>query len=326
MPCGADTQIDKTRDLESRLSSERQGRLGVSDKLDAVTKTAKQHEREASSLRERLEELEPLLTETQNARMQTQKESERQKQERSDLLVRVFKDVNRFLGTEDNTTPHNFNLFRDTLLQRMRSINGARSDFDKRIKEVEVGMEKSMTRLKRQLDAKWRALDGFEASVKKLELQRSQQRSKIAQKDGELEAARGRLAELQRELNIARTNRSSGTPSGGAELGRAIERADRAERRVRDAMASVQALEKRLAEETARSAGAEGKWEARVKEYENRLRMAGEKVKAEKQGGKERARQLEEQVRDLQTRIDHANVHNRRAEHVVANAAHLMDN
>lgn len=311
------------------MSTERQGRLSVSDKLDAVTKTAKQHEREVSTLRERLEELEPLLTETQNARMQVQKESERQKQERSDLLLRVFKDVNRFLGAEDNTTPHNFNVFRDTLLQRMRSISGARSDFDKRIKEVESGMEKSMTRLKRQLDAKWRALDGFEASVKKLELQRSQQRTKLAQKDGELDAARGRVAELQRELNVARARRDSSSgssPSSSADLARAAERADRAERRLRDALVTLQALEKRLAEETARSAGAEGKWEARVKEYESRLRIAGEKVKAEKQGGKERAKQLEEQVRDLQTRIDHANVHNRRAENVVANAAHLLDN
>lgn len=277
-------------------------------------------------MRERLEELEPLLTETQNARMQVQKESERQKQERSDLLLRVFKDVNRFLGTEDNTTPANFNVFRDTLLQRMRSISGARSDFDKRIKEVESSMEKQMTRLKRQLDAKWRALDGFEASVKKLELQRSQQRSKIAQKEGELEAQRGRVAELQRELNMARRSSTSGSPSGSsAEAARAAERAERAERRLREALATVQSLEKRLAEEQSRSAGAENKWEARVKEYENRLRMAGEKVKAEKQGGKERAKQLEEQVRDLQARIEHVNVHNRRAEGVVANAAHLLD-
>lgn len=42
---------------------------------------------------------------------------------------------------------------------------------------------------------------------------------------------------------------------------------------------------------------AEDKWEARVKEYENRLRIAGEKIKTEKQGGKERAMQLESQVR-----------------------------
>jgi hypothetical protein len=44
--------------------------------------------------------------------------------------------------------------------------------------------------LKRQLEQKWRALDTFEASVKKLELTRMQWRSKYALKDGELEAAK----------------------------------------------------------------------------------------------------------------------------------------
>ena len=46
-----------------------------------------------------------------------------------------------------------------------------------------------------------------------------------------------------------------------------------------------------------RAGQAENKWEARVKEYENRLRIAGEKIKTEKQGGKERAIQLEGQIR-----------------------------
>ena len=44
--------------------------------------------------------------------------------------------------------------------------------------------------LKRQLEQKWRALDNFEALVKKLETTRSQWRSKYAIKDGELDAAK----------------------------------------------------------------------------------------------------------------------------------------
>jgi hypothetical protein len=42
------------------------------------------------------------------------------------------------------------------------------------------------------MEQKWRALDNFEASVKKLELTRSQWRSKYAMKDGELDAAKVR--------------------------------------------------------------------------------------------------------------------------------------
>lgn len=56
-------------------------------------------------------------------------------------------------------------------------------------------------------------------------------------------------------------------------------------------------LEERAAEIQARSGVADKKWEERVREYENRLRIAGEKIKTEKQGGKERVMQLEGYVR-----------------------------
>ena len=42
---------------------------------------------------------------------------------------------------------------------------------------------------------------------------------------------------------------------------------------------------------------ADSKWEARVKEYETRLRAAEEKVKREKQGYKERVVELENQLK-----------------------------
>lgn len=110
-------------------------------------------------LRERMEELEPLLTETQQEQFRLQKASEQQRQERSELLLRVFKDVNRFLGTEvscacqargmglmrqDHTTPANFAVFKDTLLSRLRTMTNMRSDFEKRVKETETGVEHKM--------------------------------------------------------------------------------------------------------------------------------------------------------------------------------------
>lgn len=75
------------------------------------------------------------------------------------------------------------------------------------------------------------------------------------------------------------------------------ERAEAAERRAARANNALASLEAKLAEMQGRAGQAEDKWAARVKEYENRLRVAGEKIKTEKQGGKERARALEEQVR-----------------------------
>ncbi|OWT40032.1 hypothetical protein C362_02530 [Cryptococcus neoformans Bt1] len=315
------TMLDKQRDIENRLSSERQGRLNISDKLDHTLKTAKQHEREANLLRERIEELEPLLTETQQERFQMQKQSETQRQERSELLLRVFKDVNKFLGMEHHTTPANFALFRDTLLQRLKAMMSVRAEFEKKLKDTEASVDKRMASLKRQLEEKWRTLDQFEAAVKKLELTKREWRSKFAIKEGELQAVQVRNNELHSQISSLKSDTISGSSS---QLRSLTERAVAAEKRAQTASNQLASLEERLAEYQTRYSQAENKWEARVKEYENRLRIAGEKIKTEKQGGKERAVQLEAQVRELEKQVQEARKRNQRAEGVVASAAHLL--
>ncbi|EAL21033.1 hypothetical protein CNBD4090 [Cryptococcus deneoformans B-3501A] len=315
------TMLDKQRDIENKLSSERQGRLNISDKLDQTLKTAKQHEREANLLRERIEELEPLLTETQQERFQLQKQSETQRQERSELLLRVFKDVNKFLGVEHHTTPANFALFRDTLLQRLKSMMSVRTEFEKKLKDTEASVDQRMASLKRQLEEKWRTLDQFEAAVKKLELTKREWRSKFAIKEGELQAVQARNNELHSQISSLKSDTASGSSSQVRSL---TERAIAAEKRAQTASNQLASLEERLAEYQTRYGQAESKWEARVKEYENRLRIAGEKIKTEKQGGKERAVQLEAQVRELEKQVQEARKRNQRAENVVASAAHLL--
>ena len=101
-------QLEKQRDLEAKLASERQGRLNISDKLDAQTKTSRQHEKEATDLRGRLREVEPELDETRKTRLQLEKTGDAKQREQHDLLLKVFKDVNRFLGQEvrDQTVVH----------------------------------------------------------------------------------------------------------------------------------------------------------------------------------------------------------------------------
>nr|XP_018262463.1 uncharacterized protein I303_05480 [Kwoniella dejecticola CBS 10117]OBR84621.1 hypothetical protein I303_05480 [Kwoniella dejecticola CBS 10117] len=313
--------MDKQRDLENRLASERQGRLNMSDKLDQKSKAARQHEKEALHLRERIEELEPLLTETQQERIALQKQSESQRQERSELLLRVFRDVNKFLGKDDATTPAQFTMFRDTLVSRLKSMIQVRIDFERKIKDTESSVEQRMAALKKQLEQKWRTLDNFEAAVKKLELTKMQWKSKYAVKEGELEAAKARNHELSSQLTSSRTG---GITSSSSEIRSLTQRAESAEKRAMAASNQLSMLEARLAELQSRSGQAENKWEARVKEYENRLRIAGEKIKTEKQGGKERALQLEAQVRDLERQISEARKRNQRVEGVVATANHLL--
>lgn len=137
-------------------------------------------------------------------------------------------------------------------------------------------------------------MDQFEAAVKKLELTKREWRSKFAIKEGELQAVQVRNNELHSQISSLKSDTISGSSS---QLRSLTERAVAAEKRAQTASNQLASLEERLAEYQTRYSQAENKWEARVKEYENRLRIAGEKIKTEKQGGKERAVQLEAQVR-----------------------------
>lgn len=130
--------------------------------------------------------------------------------------------------------------------------------------------------------------------MKKLELTKREWRSKFAIKEGELQAVQARNNELSSQISSLKSDTATGSSSQIRSL---TERAIAAEKRAQTASNQLASLEERLAEYQARYGQAESKWEARVKEYENRLRIAGEKIKTEKQGGKERALQLEAQVR-----------------------------
>ena len=106
--------------------------------------------------------------------------------------------------------------------------------------------------------------------------------------------SQARNAELSQQISGVRADTSGESSSALRSL---TERATNAEKRSQTLANQLSQIEARLAEVQAKAGQAEDRWAARVKEYENRLRIAGEKIKTEKQGGKERARQLEDQVR-----------------------------
>lgn len=106
-----------------------------------------------------------------------------------------------------------------------------------------------------------------------------------------------RNTDLAKQISSLQALSSSEGHQSSSQVRSLTERAANAEKRCTHLSSQIAQLEAKLAEIQARSGQAENKWEARVKEYENRLRIAGEKIKTEKQGGKERAVQLEAQVR-----------------------------
>ena len=74
-------------------------------------------------------------------------------------------------------------------------------------------------------------------------------------------------------------------------------RATNAERRVDNLQNQLSMAEERALAVNQRTAATDAKWDARVKEYETRLRAAEEKYKRERQGAKERVVELETQTK-----------------------------
>ncbi len=104
----------------------------------------------------------------------------------------------------------------------------------------------------------------------------------------------GRQRDLQSQLSILRATSSA---DGSSELRSVSARAVSAEKRVNTLANQLAALQDQVAEQERKHSDATSKWEARVAEFEKRLKAANERVKAEKQGGKERALQLEGTVK-----------------------------
>lgn len=298
-----------SRELENKLSAERQARLNLSDKLDAAQKTSKTAENEASSLRERVDDLELRLSSDQRDLLLTKNKSEAQRVASNELLQAVFQSVNKILGTEERGTTANFAVFKDTLLARLRSLSQLQTTFEKRVKTAEAGFVDKLSAMKKQLDHKWRQLDQFESSVRKLELVKTSWRTKFAQKQGELDALQSQHADLAAQLTSLKGISAS---SSNNDLRSATTRNATLERRLANAQNQLATYDDKMASARTKMSAAEARWDARVKEYESRLRQAEEKIKAEKQGGKERAAQLEAQVKDLEKQIEIAKRRNDR--------------
>lgn len=148
--------------------------------------------------------------------------------------------------------------------------------------------------MRKQLDARWRQLDKFEVSVRTLADSKSAWRKKLALKEGEVEALKTTNTELQ---NVINSGRKTGGTADTMEVRALSARANNAERRVINLQNQLLAAEEKVTAMNQKTTVADNKWEIRVKEYEGRLRQAEEKIKREKQGGKERALELETQAR-----------------------------
>ena len=149
--------------------------------------------------------------------------------------------------------------------------------------------------MRKQLDHRWKQLDKFETSLKTVAEAKTAWRKKLSTKEGEVEALKTTVSELQAQLVSIRK------PGQGdsMEVRALAARANNAERRITNLQNQLLLSEEKLTTVNQKTVAADSKWEVRVKEYEARLKKAEEAVKRERQGAKERVFELETQLKSV---------------------------
>lgn len=149
--------------------------------------------------------------------------------------------------------------------------------------------------MRKQLDHRWKQLDKFETSLKAVAEAKTAWRKKLSAKEGEVEALKTTISELQAQLVSIRK------PGQGdsMEVRALAARANNAERRITNLQNQLLLSEEKLTTMNQKTVAADSKWEVRVKEYETRLKKAEEAVKRERQGAKERVFELETQLKSI---------------------------
>ncbi|KAI0948832.1 hypothetical protein AcV7_009468 [Taiwanofungus camphoratus] len=308
-----DGVIDKlhaeNRELSSQLAAQTQARLNVSEKLDEAQASLRGAEAEMTSFRTKVAELEQRLAKDQRSLLSAEAQYRDQLTERNTLLLTIYQYMDKILGVDKTpkkngqaeTKPFtNFSVFHDNLITRLKALSQIQLDFDKRVKEAEARYSEKLTDMRKQLDFRWKQIDKFEAALKTVAETRATWRKKLSSKEGEVEALKATNSELQAQLV---STRKPGT-ADAMEVRSLTTRATIAERRLANVQNQLLASEEKITVLNEKTAASDAKWEARVKEYEARQKVMEEKVKRERQGGKERALELENQMKSLQRQLE----------------------
>ncbi|KAJ2928159.1 hypothetical protein H1R20_g8932, partial [Candolleomyces eurysporus] len=300
-------------DLKSELSLQTQARLNLSTKLDDSLATLKSREAELAQVKARVGQLEERLGKDQRALLSAEGVYRDQVTERNTLLLTVYQYLDRVVGVEKGlkkgqqaeTKPFtNFSVFHDNLITRLKALSSIQSTFETKAKEIEGRYGEKVGELKRQLEARWRQLDKFEASLRQLGDVKRDWRRKLREREGEVEGLKTTNTDLTSQLSILKRNPAASQAS--LEIKSLQTRALNAERRYNNAQNQLIASEERAAQIKEKTAMADEKWEARVREYEARIKASEERVKRERQGAKERVQELEGAVSNLRRQLEGA--------------------
>ena len=143
-----------------------------------------------------------------------------------------------------------------------------------------------------------RQLDRLETSLKAATDSQKQWKQRVLLKQSEIESARATNSELTQQVSSLKTrvNVSDMSPGSTHKIQTLSARASNAEKRLRATQDQLALVEEKFAEAKGKIGFAEDQWQARLRELMVKLREAEEKNKRERQGAKERVRELQQTI------------------------------
>ena len=143
-----------------------------------------------------------------------------------------------------------------------------------------------------------RQLDRLETSLKAATDSQKQWKHRVLLKHSEIESAKATNSELAQQVSSLKTrvNVSDMSPGSTHKIQTLSARASNAEKRLRATQDQLALVEEKFAEAKGKIGSAEDQWQARLRELMVKLREAEEKNKRERQGAKERVRELQQTI------------------------------
>ena len=161
-----------------------------------------------------------------------------------------------------------------------------------------IHLNPNCSSLKKQQDARLKQLDRMETSIKAAADGQKQWKQRVLLKQTEIESVKATNSELNQQVSSLKTrvNTSDLSPGSTHKIQTLSARASNAEKRLRATQDQLALVEEKFAEAKIKTGDAEEQWEARLRELMVKLREAQEKNKRERQGAKERVRELQQTI------------------------------
>lgn len=182
----------ENRELSYQLKAELQTNAYNIEKLHTSQQQYQDALEEVTRLKDRLKEVDSRLMREEKGLNLSESQYKQQVTERNTLLLTIYQYMEKLVGPSDrrqsDARPYNnFNAFHENIISKMRMVSSLQLKFDNRAKEIENTWLDKFAALRKQVEGRWKQLDGLESNVKSAADMHKQWRLKANDKSRELE-------------------------------------------------------------------------------------------------------------------------------------------